>query len=159
MNLTLSFRMMAVLFLALLLNSGYIWAFASPTLFDVGNMIAHLVLGVFLAAAFAWQWLRNTELRRGTKLSALLFAGALGCGLYLAAVGNLSTQRRVLVAHIAAGLLGTLALTPFLWRAARNFGESESLLGFLQGRVRIAGLQQCFRFNRGEPFTQKQSAA
>ena len=123
MNLTLSFRMMAVLFLALLLNSGYIWAFASPTLFDVGNMIAHLVLGVFLAAAFAWQWLRNTELRRGTKLSALLFAGALGCGLYLAAVGNLSTQRRVLVAHIAAGLLGTLALTPFLWRAARNFGE------------------------------------
>ncbi len=123
MNLTLSFRMMAVLFLALLLNSGYIWAFASPTLFDVGNMIAHLVLGVVLSVAFAWQWLRNMELRRGTKLSALFFASALGCGLYLAKVGNLSTQRRVLVAHIAAGLLGTLALTPFLWRAARNFGE------------------------------------
>ena len=122
MILTLSLRIVAVLFLVLLLNSGYIWAFAAPTLFDVGNMVAHLVLGAVLASAFAWQWLRNAELRRATKLAALLFAAAFGCGLYLAKVGNLSTQRRVLMAHIAASLLGTMALVPFLWRSARNFG-------------------------------------
>lgn len=113
---------MALLFLALLLNSGYIWAFASPTVFDIGNMVAHLVLGFILALAFAWQWMKQMELRRATKLSALFFAVAFGCGIYLAAVGNLSTQKRVLTAHVVAGLLGTIALWPFLMRAARNYG-------------------------------------
>jgi tetratricopeptide (TPR) repeat protein len=123
MNLTLPFRLMAILFLALLLNSGYIWAFAAPTMFDVGNMVAHLVLGVILAIAFGWQWVKLQEFRRGTKLAALLFAVALGCGLYLVKMGNLTIHRRVLLAHAIAGVLGTLALAPFLWRAARNYGE------------------------------------
>ena len=110
--------LMALLFLALLLNSGYIWAFAAPTLFYVGNLVAHLVLGIGLAAVFGWQWFRRLKARRGTAVAGLLFAVALGCGLYLVGVGNLSGQRRVLVAHIAAALLGTVALAPFVWRAA-----------------------------------------
>ena len=108
---------MALLFLALLLNSGYIWAFASPTAFYIGNMVAHLVLGLALAAAFAWQRIRYPELRRGTNVAAVLFAVAIGCALYLVKVGNLIVHRRVLVAHIAAALLGTLALAPYVWRA------------------------------------------
>ena len=108
---------MALLFLALLLNSGYIWAFASPTAFYIGNMVAHLVLGLALAAAFAWQRIRYPELRRGTNVAAVLFAVAIGCALYLVKVGNLIVHRRVLVAHIAAALLGTLALAPHVWRA------------------------------------------
>ena len=111
---------MAVLFLILLLNSGYIWAFAAPTIFYIGNVVAHLGLGLLLAAVFGYQWLRRPEKR--SALAAVLFAVALGCGVYLAAAGNLSTHRRVLIAHIAAGLLGTLALAPVVWRTRYRTG-------------------------------------
>ncbi len=36
----------AVSLLLLVLNAGYIWAFASPTIFYMGNVLAHLVIGL-----------------------------------------------------------------------------------------------------------------
>jgi tetratricopeptide (TPR) repeat protein len=105
---------MAVLFLVLLLNSGYIWAFAAPTLFYVANVVGHLGLGLLLAAVFGWQWAKRPEMR--TAPAMVLFGVALACGVYLVKVGNLSVHRRVLMLHIAAGLLGTLALLPVVWR-------------------------------------------
>ena len=41
-----------VLFVVLLVNTAYIAAFASPTIFYMGNVLAHLVLGLVLAVAF-----------------------------------------------------------------------------------------------------------
>ena len=40
---------MAVLFLALLVNTAYLAAFASPTIFYMGNVLLHLGLGLALA--------------------------------------------------------------------------------------------------------------
>jgi hypothetical protein len=39
-------------FLFLLVNSAYIWAFASPTVFYMGNVLVHLFLGTGLFGAF-----------------------------------------------------------------------------------------------------------
>ena len=41
----------AVLFIVLLINTAYIAAFASPTIFYMGNVLLHLVLGVVLTVA------------------------------------------------------------------------------------------------------------
>ena len=49
-------------FVLLLINTGYISAFASPTVFYMTNVLAHLVLGVALAVAFA----RERMLRDGS---------------------------------------------------------------------------------------------
>ena len=42
----------AALFVLLLVNTAYIAAFASPTIFYMANVLLHLVLGVVLAVAF-----------------------------------------------------------------------------------------------------------
>jgi len=42
---------LAVLFLALLANTGYVAAFSSPTVFYMTNVLAHVVLGAVLAIA------------------------------------------------------------------------------------------------------------
>ena len=41
----------AVLFLALLVNTGYVAAFSSPTVFYMTNVLGHVVLGAVLAIA------------------------------------------------------------------------------------------------------------
>ena len=51
-------------FLLLLANSGYIAAFANPTIFYMTNVLAHLVIGVLLAVLFAVLLLRDAEVRR-----------------------------------------------------------------------------------------------
>ena len=51
-------RLVAVLFLFLLVNSGYIAAYPSATLFYMGNVVAHLAVGLVLMGAAAWAWKR-----------------------------------------------------------------------------------------------------
>ena len=116
-------RYLGLLLLVLLVNTGYIWAFADPTVFYVGNVVIHLFLGALVFAMFAWHWAGIEELRQGTGLAALSFTAACGLGLYLAKVGNLSTERRVLMAHIVAAFIGLLLLIPFFNRRARQYGE------------------------------------
>lgn len=116
------FGYLGSLLIALLINSGYIWAFADPTVFYVGNVLAHLGLGTVLFLAFVWQWLRHPELRDGTALAGLAFGVAFSIGIYLAATENTSPKANILLAHIVAAIAGVLLLTPFLWRKARHYG-------------------------------------
>ena len=51
-------------FVLLLLNTGYISAFATASLFYMGNVLLHLVLGLVLSVAFALLLTREPELRR-----------------------------------------------------------------------------------------------
>ena len=67
-------------FVVLLVNTGYIAAFASPTIFYVGNVVAHLVIGVVLAFMFAALLAQDADIRRWTAGSALCFTIALGSG-------------------------------------------------------------------------------
>ena len=51
MNRTQVIRWTAILFIVLLVNTAYIASFASPTVFYMGNVLLHLVLGVVLTVA------------------------------------------------------------------------------------------------------------
>ncbi|HEX4497179.1 MAG TPA: hypothetical protein VIE43_16010, partial [Thermoanaerobaculia bacterium] len=106
----------AALFVLLLVNTAYIAAFASPTVFYMGNVLVHLVLGVVLAVAFGVLLARRPDLRTGIVPEAVLFAIALVAGLWLTATGNVLAHRPVLLAHIAAAGLGVIAVGVWLWR-------------------------------------------
>ena len=116
-------------FVALLVNTGYVAAFASPTIFYMANVLLHLVLGVALAFGFAALLAGDADIRRWTIGPALLFAVALVSGLYLAVYGNVHDHAMVLNAHIWAASLGVVALMPYAIRASRSLGRAR-LFGF-----------------------------
>jgi tetratricopeptide (TPR) repeat protein len=111
----------AVLLIVLLLNSAYLWAFTSATLFYIGNVLAHLVLGIALLPFSVILFRRD---RRAALASSLfLVAGAIG--VYLSVHGNLRVDHPVLIAHIAAAivavavfLVSTRRLSPVFTGAA-----------------------------------------
>jgi tetratricopeptide (TPR) repeat protein len=90
--------------LLLLVNSTYIWGFKGANLFYMGNVLAHVLLGVALIALCAvllckaptWRW----------PSIGLMCAG--GVGVYLMVHGNLRVDHRVLVAHIALAAFAVL---------------------------------------------------
>ena len=83
----------AALFVVLLVNSAYIAAFASPTIFYMSNVLGHLVLGVILAVAFAVLLVKRPELRPDVVPAAVLFLIALGAGIWLSVAGNVRAHR------------------------------------------------------------------
>ncbi len=106
----------ALLFVGLLVNTAYVSAFASPTIFYMLNVLLHLVLGVVLAVAFALLLARRPELRAGIVPAALLFLLALLAGVWLAVDGNVLRNRPVYWAHVVAAGLGVAALGVWVWR-------------------------------------------
>jgi hypothetical protein len=108
--------------LLLLLNTAYISAFASPTVFYMGNVLLHLVLGVAVVLGAALLLARRPELRRGFGLAGLAFALATAIGLYLAVAGNIRANHRILVAHVVAATIGLALLLPWAFRRAAECG-------------------------------------
>jgi tetratricopeptide (TPR) repeat protein len=104
----------------LLVNTGYIAAFNSPTIFYMGNVLVHLLLGVAVAIAGAALLARRRDLLPSVGVSAAAMTVSLAFGLYLVAVGNLNEHRWILYAHILAAVAGVIALAPFAIRAARS---------------------------------------
>src|SRR5450759_3523354 len=85
----------------LLLNSGYLAAFAQPSIFYMGNVLLHLGLGLGLMV-FAALWAR----RHPVECGAFLLSGL--PALYLVVRGNTMDHRwalwlPILLAVIAAG--------------------------------------------------------
>ncbi len=113
----------AVFFVLLLLNTAYVWAFAFPTIFYMANVLFHLVLGISLSFAAAFLLWRRRVPRRGLALGLALLLVSLFLGLYLACVGNLASNRRILWVHIGSAGLGLLALIPFAFRQAAQKGN------------------------------------
>ena len=101
-----------VLFGLLLLNSAYLAAFATPSVFYMVNVLLHVAAGTVALLAFAF--LVRNEHRWGALM--LLAAGAFGA--WLAFVGNTLDQRAVLYAHIALGVMAVLLVGQFFRRAA-----------------------------------------
>jgi len=104
--------------LLLLINTAYVAAFASPTVFYMANVLLHLVLGVLVAAGAVALLVQRPELRRGFGLAGLAFAVAAVAGIYLAVAGNVRANHNVLVAHVAAAALGLALLLPWTYRRA-----------------------------------------
>ncbi|HSF42761.1 MAG TPA: hypothetical protein VLT87_23350, partial [Thermoanaerobaculia bacterium] len=65
-------RWTAILFAVLLVNTAYLAAFASPTIFYMSNVLLHLGLGLALAVAFVVLLARDPGLRRGLLPAAVL---------------------------------------------------------------------------------------
>jgi tetratricopeptide (TPR) repeat protein len=112
-------------FVCLLINTGYIAAYASPTIFYMANVLLHLVVGVLLAFAFAALLARDADIRRWTLGPALFFFLALLTGLYLAIYGNVHDHASALTAHIVVAAVGVAALMPFAVRASRRAGAAR----------------------------------
>jgi len=109
-------KWLAVCFLVLLVNTGYIAAFASPTIFYMGNVLLHLGLGVALAFAAVWAIVNDVELRRGVAMALPLLALAVLAAAYLVIAGNLREHQWALLTHVIAGGLGVVALAPYAWK-------------------------------------------
>jgi len=101
-------RWTAAGFLLLLLNTVYIWAFASPTVLYMGNVLLHVALGLAVAAGFFAFW------RRAPRLALAAGGIALALGLFLTAFGATTPHRWALWAHILTAALAVGALAPFI---------------------------------------------
>jgi tetratricopeptide (TPR) repeat protein len=106
-------------FLLLLLNSTYLYATASPSLFYFANVTAHALGGVALAAGAA-AWLRTRRPRLGPlgALSAALLGVGLLLGLVVLVLGATRPYRTWLTAHIVASTAGAVVLVIELLRRA-----------------------------------------
>ncbi len=107
-------------FVLLLINSAYLAAFATPSLFYFSNVILHIVLGTALAVAGARLWVtRVWRPRRATPvltIGAVLLAFAAVSGLVLVVIGATRPHRWLLVAHIATAVLGAAVWLGWLTR-------------------------------------------
>ncbi len=106
----------------LILNSAYLAAFASATIFYEANVLLHLGLGLALAAV-AVAWWRRYPRECGAFIVAAIPA------VYLAVAGNTLQHRWVLWLHIA---LAILAVVLILVRAS---GGQRALAGALLGAL------------------------
>lgn len=111
-----------ILFLALLINTAYVWAFAFPTVFYMTNVLLHVFGGAALFLMLLVVVKRDRDLWNGISASVVLFSLAFLLGAFLVWKGSTSDHRWVLLAHIAVAFLGIVAVAPYLRRSARNGG-------------------------------------
>ena len=102
-------RYAGILLLVLLINTAYIAAFASPTIFYMGNVVLHLGLGMALAVMLLW-------LIRRMPLAGGLFLAASLAGVFLAVRGNTTPHRWVLEAHVMVAAAALVVLLPYVFR-------------------------------------------
>lgn len=135
----------AIAFLVLLANSFYLAAFASPTIFYMTNVLAHLALGAAAALGLAWGLMKSDEFRARVKWASVpLLASAIAGGA-LIYTGALIEFRWILWTHIALAFAGVVLLIPTAkWRAL-NWTFSVGLLALTV----IAGIGAAFPDKNG----------
>src|SRR5579871_5303691 len=102
-------RLTGLLLLFLIVNTAYIAAIPSATIFYMGNVVLHLVLGAVLAVLVI-------RLLPHLRIAGSLFLIAAAAGLYLAVRGNTTPHRWVLQIHIALAAVALLAALPYILR-------------------------------------------
>src|SRR6187431_234548 len=120
-------RISAFLLLVLLLNSAYLAAFATPSLFYFVNVVLHMVLGLALGLVWARRTIRGlANASRAVLLSsAVLAAGGL-CGIAIMVVGAAGRTRWLLPLHIGMIMAGGVPLLGIYilrtWRSSWQAG-------------------------------------
>lgn len=111
----------------LLVNTAYIAAAASPTVFYMGNVLVHVVLGAGVVVIGLALLARDADFRksRSAQLSMAAVVVALGFAAELVRRGNLLELRWILIAHIVAGGLAVLLLLPMARRLAARGGGAR----------------------------------
>ncbi len=116
--------------IVLLVNTGYIAAFATPSVFYMLNVLAHLVLGVALAVGFFVLLVRDRSVRVPLVAAGVFFAMAVGFAGYLVAFGNVHAHAWALRAHVVTAALGVAALIPY---ALSSLQKPAASRGFALG--------------------------
>src|SRR5579863_6107525 len=109
----------ALLFLVLLVNTAYVAAFSSATIFYMANVLGHVVLGAILTIALLFV-LRRSGLLRSAPAAVAFLLLAFVLGAILTYAGNVRDNAWILWSHIGAAALGVAALIPFVWK--KNIG-------------------------------------
>lgn len=111
-------KALGIAVLALLLNTAYVAAWPSATVFYMGNVVVHLVLGAVVAAGLFLIFGR--ALPRGLTVLAAI---ATAFGVYLAVGGATRPHRWALIVHVGAAALALIAALPWLTRQVpRSYG-------------------------------------
>src|SRR5690242_15501287 len=112
---------LAWLVVALLINTAYVAAFADPTIFYMGNVVLHVLLGLAVTAVALFNW-------RNSRISFLAISALTGIALVV--IGNTFPHRWLLWTHIAVSLIFVAAIAPWFWRlpAWRAFAAAAALL-------------------------------
>ena len=125
-------RVSAGAFLLLLLNSAYLAAFATPSLFYFANVGLHMVLGLVLGMMWARRTIRGRASANRAALlsSAVLAAGGL-CGIAIMIVGAAGRTRWLLPLHIGLVMAGGVPLLGIsilrTWRSSRQADARQRL--------------------------------
>jgi tetratricopeptide (TPR) repeat protein len=104
----------------LILNSLYLAAFATPSIFYVTNVAVHVLGGLaMIVVALLWLRPRLGSWSAATKIAALLLAAGAALGIALAVTGATTRYRWLLLTHIGVVSAGTvLALVVAAIKAA-----------------------------------------
>src|SRR5947208_15272418 len=115
-------KWMGFFFIVLLVNTAYVAAFATPSIFYMTNVLIHLGLGLALSIGLVFVLRKDSTLLGGAPAALGLFGIALLLALYLVKAGNITENRWAFWSHIRAAGLGLLALLPYVWRRATESG-------------------------------------
>ena len=115
-------KWMGFFFIVLLVNTAYVAAFATPSIFYMTNVLIHLGLGLALGIGLIFLLRKDSTLLGGAPGALGLFGIALLLGLYLVKAGNITENRWAFWSHIGAAGLGLAALIPYIRRRAKETG-------------------------------------
>jgi tetratricopeptide (TPR) repeat protein len=108
-------------FVALLLNSAYLFTFADPTLWYFLQVAAHPLLGLTLATAVLWLVLARRFSPGALGQAGLAISGAgLVLGIAILVLGATTPHRLLVDAHIAVSAVGSALLVLYAWRTAKR---------------------------------------
>ena len=114
-----------ILFLLLLVNSAYIWAYATASIFYMANVLAHVFGGV-VVLLLCRKYL--------PPVSRILFVLAILCAAFLILRGSLIEYRVILYSHIAMAFAAALY---FAYRVERRLFIGLALLAIWPAAVRL----------------------
>ncbi len=145
-------RLLAAAAAAFALNTAYLAAYASASLFYFANVVLHMALGLALAAVLGaglpGHWRR---LAAGARLAIVVLAAGVLAGVAIMVVGAAGRYRWLLPVHIALSLAGGVPLAGFAVAAGlrRMAGRERAILAIAVASVLFAAVLSAVTAARG----------
>ena len=127
-----------VAIVALVADTAYVWAVASPTIPYMAAVVAHVAIGAALVVLGVVLVVRDRLWREPlVASSAVSMLVAASFAAYLLVAGNTRDHRWALLAHIVAACAGVLAAIPYVARLGRGCAGERT---FARSFAAAAGL-------------------
>jgi tetratricopeptide (TPR) repeat protein len=124
----MKYRILGLLAIVFLLNTGYVAAFSTPSIVYMSNVLLHLGLGLALTGAIGVLIWRRRDTAVSVRIGATALAVCAAVGVFLAAVGATRAHQSALTIHI---WFGAAAIMFALWRFRRWRGLQAAVLAML----------------------------